>query len=264
VDIGRRLYWMALLTAAAVGAYLAYHVYRRRSAERREPWPAETPDTSPGVSDGSEQASAERDTMVVSSMSASSLSPAERYDENGSPIRVVSAVPMTDGRRHEGATPRRQRLSGRTLAGLGALAGAAAIALGAWAVVENTGSDGSVEGVPEGVQSQELISLLSSPTTERIPLAGSDGRIILVAAANGSAYLVLDGLGLAPTGKSYQAWVIRPGAEAPASAAVFEGSELVVPLALAVQPGAVVAITIERAGGVPAPTQTPTIVAERT
>jgi hypothetical protein len=201
--------------------------------------------------------------MVVTSMSASRLSPAESYDENGSPIRVVSAVPM-DGHHYEGAIPRGQRLSGKTLAGLGALVGAAAIALGGWAVVESTDSGGSVEGVPEEVQSQELISLLSSPTTERIPLAGSDGRIILVAAANGNAYLVLDGLGLAPTGKSYQAWVIRPGAEAPASAAVFEGSELVVPLAVAVQPGAVVAITIERAGGVPAPTQTPKIVAERT
>lgn len=257
------MYWVVLLTAAAVGAYVAYHVYWRRPAGRREPLPAGMPDAGSGVSGGPERASAERDSMVVTSMSASPLSPAERYDENGSPIRVVSAVPM-DGQHYEGMAPRRQRLSGRTLAALGVLAGAAAIALGGWAVVESTDSDGTAEGAPEEIQSQELISLLSSPTTERIPLAGSDGRIILVAAANGNAYLVLDGLGLAPTGQSYQAWVIRPGAEAPASAAVFEGSELVVPLALAVQPGAVVAITIERAGGVPAPTQTPKLVAERT
>jgi hypothetical protein len=258
------MYWMALLTAAAVGAYVAYHVYRRRPVERREAWPTGMPDAGAGVSGGPEQASADRGSMVVTSMSSSPLSAAERYDENGSPIRVVSAMPM-DGQHYEGMAPRtRQRLSGRTLAALGVLAAAAAIALGGWAVVESTDEDGTAEGVPEAVSSQELISLLSSPTTARIPLAGSDGRIILVAAANGNAYLVLDGLGLAPTGKSYQAWVIRPGAEAPASAAVFEGSELVVPLALAVQPGAVVAITIERAGGVPAPTQTPKIVAERT
>jgi len=36
---------------------------------------------------------------------------------------------------------------------------------------------------------------------------------------------------------------------------------LIVPLAVAVQPGAVVAITIERAGGAAAPTQTPKLIA---
>jgi hypothetical protein len=268
VDVARRLYLLTLVTAAAVCAYVVYRVYWRGQEwdERREQWPEGGLETSPATATATMPgpAPAEAESMVGHSMERSSASVAARYDENGSPL-VAAAEPVAhDGRPYEEpAEVRKPRLSGTTLAALGALAGAAAIALGAWAVVESTGSDEDSEAAGT-VQSQELISVLSQPATERIPLQGSQGRIILVAAANGKAYLVLDGLGLAPSGRSYQAWVIRPGADAPASAAVFEGSELVVPLALAVRPGAVVAITIERAGGVPAPTSTPRIVGERT
>ena len=48
----------------------------------------------------------------------------------------------------------------------------------------------------------------------------------------------------------------------PESAAVFEGTEMIVPLSVAVRPGAVVAITIEHSGGASAPTQTPKLVAQ--
>lgn len=269
MDIARRLYLLTLVTAAAVCAYVAYRVYRRGQTEGSlEPWQeasldTSAPSTATAAAGTPQLVSAEADTMVVSSMGTSSVSPDARYDENGAPVPVAAMVAS------RGADPyserpevRKPRLSGTTLAVLGALAGAAAIGLGAWAVVVNTDDENGA--TPQAVESQELISVLSQPATERIPLSGSEGRIILVAAANGKAYLVLNGLGLAPTGKSYQAWVIRPGADAPASAGAFSGSELVVPLALAVRPGAVVAITIERAGGVAAPTQTPKIVGERT
>lgn len=266
MDIARRLYLLTLVTAAAVCAYVAYRVYRRGQTEGSlEPWQeasldTSAPSTATAAAGTPQQVSAEADTMVVSSMGTSSVSPDARYDENGAPVPVAAMVASRGY--SERPEVRKPRLSGTTLAVLGALAGAAAIGLGAWAVVVNTDDENGA--TPQAVESQELISVLSQPATERIPLSGSEGRIILVAAANGKAYLVLNGLGLAPTGKSYQAWVIRPGADAPASAGAFSGSELVVPLALAVRPGAVVAITIERAGGVAAPTQTPKIVGERT
>jgi anti-sigma-K factor RskA len=74
--------------------------------------------------------------------------------------------------------------------------------------------------------------------------------------------LVLKGLGAAPEGRSYQAWVLRPNAKVPVSAAVFSGIEAIVPVSVPVQQGAVVTITLERAGGVKLPTRTPKLVAQ--
>jgi hypothetical protein len=160
--------------------------------------------------------------------------------------------------------PPKRGMSGAAIAALAALAGVAAIVLGSWAFVTSVRSDGggSAGQAQAQSQSQQVISLLSKPSTHRVAVDGSAGRIILAVGARGRGYLVLDGLGLAPAGKSYQAWVIRPGAKAPASAAVFAGTEMIVPLSVAVRPGAVVAITIENAGGVLAPTQTPKLVAQ--
>ena len=86
--------------------------------------------------------------------------------------------------------------------------------------------------------------------------------MVLAVGTRGRAYLVLDALGLAATDKTYQAWVIKPNTKAPESAAVFEGTEMIVPLSVAVRPGALVAITIEHSGGASAPTQTPKLVAQ--
>jgi hypothetical protein len=138
------------------------------------------------------------------------------------------------------------RLSAATLAAFAALAGVLAIAVGAWAFVSSATDDGQPAEV---VVEQDLVSLLAKPDTERIRLRGSVGRIVLVAGAGGEAALVLDGLGIAPAGRSYQAWVTRPGAARPVSAAVFGGGETAVPLAGPVPTGTIVAVTLERAGG---------------
>ncbi len=143
----------------------------------------------------------------------------------------------------------------------------AAIAIGTTALVSSLDSDDSNDAAGQtttvsGVE--EAISLLSKPSTQRVLVANSGGRIILAIGANGRGVLILDGLGAAPAGKAYQAWVIKPNAKAPSSAAVFAGAETMVPLSVSVKPGAVVAITIEQAGGVPAPTQTPKLVAPAT
>jgi hypothetical protein len=93
-------------------------------------------------------------------------------------------------------------------------------------------------------------------------VSGSGGRIVLAVGSAGRAVLVLKGLAAAPQGKSYQAWVTPPKANVPASAAVFSGVEALVPLSVAVEPGSVVTITVERAGGVEAPTQIAKFVAQ--
>jgi len=257
VDIARRLFWLAVLGAVAAGAYVAVRLYARSNGTL-----AVGVATTPRTRDAGEDVSAEAGSMVVASMESLSPTSARVTEGNGAAAHLVGlqGTPGTDAWATQpvAAPPRRRRLSGVVLAALGTLVGVAAIAVGAVAVVATMDSDSTEAAQPSQA---ELISLLSKPATERIPLEGSGGRIVLAAAPNGRAYLILDGLGLAPSGKTYQAWVILPGAEAPAPAGLFEGSELIVPLAVAVQPGAVVAITIEQAGGVPAPTSQPTIVA---
>jgi anti-sigma-K factor RskA len=64
---------------------------------------------------------------------------------------------------------------------------------------------------------------------------------------------VLHGLQDAPPGRSYQAWVVSKRGARPASAALFSSTETVVPLSVPVPPGAVVAVTVEPAGGVSSP-----------
>ncbi len=161
--------------------------------------------------------------------------------------------------------PPKRRPSAAALITLAALVGVAAIALGTTALVSSLDSDDSSAAAEQTTtvsDAEEAISLLSKPSTKRMPIANSGGRIILALGANGRGVLILDGLGPAPAGKAYQAWVIKPNAKAPSSAAVFAGAETMVPLSVSIKPGAVVAITIEQAGGAPAPTQAPKLVAQ--
>jgi hypothetical protein len=160
--------------------------------------------------------------------------------------------------------PPPKRLSGATLAALGAAAGLAAIALGLWAFVSSVRDDGSVQVVRPVAETAQAISLLSKPTTVRVPLEGALGSATLAVAANGRALLVVDGLSTAPVGRTYQAWVIRPKpGSRPLSAALFTGVESVVPLTARVEPGATVGVTIEKPGGSPAPTKAVRLVVIR-
>jgi hypothetical protein len=189
-------------------------------------------------------------------------------DTNGS-SRLVMATPAAPVERGSGFDPFElpsspYRLSGATLAAFAVLAGAAAIALGAWAFVSSVRGDGSAQIVPLSGAAQ-AISLLSNPTTVRLPLTGSDGRTVLAVSSNGRGMLVLDGLGVAPVGRTYQAWVStpRPKRSPPLSAAVFTGVETVVPLTARVHRGSLVGITVERPGGASVPTKEFRFTAQR-
>src|SRR5207237_426039 len=61
----------------------------------------------------------------------------------------------------------------------------------------------------------------------------------------------------APAGKTYEAWVIRSGRAARAGLFPGTAATSVVEIARPVPPGSVVAVTLERAGGVTQPTSKP-------
>lgn len=160
--------------------------------------------------------------------------------------------------------PQERGLSGPFLVAFAAGLAVSALALGSWAFV--TKSDSSkTSPQTAGTAVERAVALLATPSAQQIALANSKGKMILVVAPDGNAVLVLNDFRRAPAGKTYEAWVIQaaPGA-APLPAATFSGSELVVPLTKAVPAGATVAVTIETAGGVQAPTQKPSLVAQRT
>jgi anti-sigma-K factor RskA len=85
----------------------------------------------------------------------------------------------------------------------------------------------------------------------------SSTRVISVVIRNGHATLRTSDLSAAPHGKTYEAWVIsRTGSARPAG--LFPGGGTTsVQLKGPVPQGAIVAVTVEHAGGVPKPTQKP-------
>jgi anti-sigma-K factor RskA len=80
---------------------------------------------------------------------------------------------------------------------------------------------------------------------------------IVLQDSSGNASLSVSGLSTAPQGKTYEVWVIPKG-KAPRPAGLFGGgASTTVHLVGTVPQNAVVAVTLERAGGVRAPTTTP-------
>jgi len=199
---------------------------------------------------------------VVATMEVTPVPAPRRFDQNG--VARVGFEPFgaepTKVPAEPVELPPSKRLSGPTIATLAALAGLSAILLGSWAFAASVLSDD--EPTALSAQSSRVIALLSRPSTQRVSVGGSAGRMILAVGSGGRGYLVLDGLAPAPAGKSYQAWVGPPAVKTPASAAVFSGTELLVPLSVAIRPGVAVAITIERAGGAQAPSKAPKLVAQ--
>jgi anti-sigma-K factor RskA len=75
---------------------------------------------------------------------------------------------------------------------------------------------------------------------------------------NGSGTLTASGLGAVPAGKTYEAWVIPAGGAPARPAGLFAGGAgTTVHLRGTVPPHAVVAVTVERAGGATHPTTAP-------
>jgi anti-sigma-K factor RskA len=141
-------------------------------------------------------------------------------------------------REHLNVVPLRRRWALPATATVAAIAACAAIGLGIWA----TALHNELSGRPEAV-----------------PLTGASGSVIVT--PGNEATLVVNDLAAAPAGKTYEAWVIEN--DKPVRAGTFGGGGRVAfALTRKVPHGAIVAVTLEQAGGVDRPTTDPVFASE--
>jgi anti-sigma factor RsiW len=135
------------------------------------------------------------------------------------------------------------------VAAAAAVAACAAIALGIWAASLSSKLDRRDAAL---AREQRVAAILAQPDTRTVAFASGT----LVVTKNGEAALVVHNLKRAPSGRTYEAWISAGGAPRPAG--LFDGGTVVaVPLEHRVRPGASVLVTVEKSGGVDAPTQKP-------
>jgi hypothetical protein len=148
-----------------------------------------------------------------------------------------------------------RRPSPLTLAVLGVLAGIAAMALGAAAVISAgrsaEPSDASVRPAtlpPEAstvpTVERRVLAMLAKPSTERVAFRGAPG-LVLVVGSGGRAAILVRGMEPVQAGKPYVAWILAPGA-APVRAARFVGAARAVFLTRRLGPLASVVISASR------------------
>ena len=135
-----------------------------------------------------------------------------------------------------------------------AVAACAAIGLGIWAVTLSRSLD-RTRSAKE--QQARVFAIVSDPSARRFALSGAHGT--LVVSRTGAGALLVSNLRPAPSGKTYEAWVIQ--GKTPRRAGIF-GEAKPFKLTRPVPQGAVVAVTLERRGGVDAPTTKPITAAQ--
>jgi anti-sigma factor RsiW len=118
-------------------------------------------------------------------------------------------------------------------------ASAAAVGFGVWAAsLHNSLSS-----------SRDAVRVLGDPASRHLPVGGSRGD--LVVAPSGEAVLAVH-LPKLPSGKTYEAWIADPSVK---RAGQFDGNAFTLPRH--VSRGSQVMVTVERSGGVDAPTSKP-------
>jgi anti-sigma-K factor RskA len=150
-------------------------------------------------------------------------------------------------RENVASLPSRRRNWTAPLAAAAAIAASVAIGLGVWTATRP--SEGNA-----------FTQVLAQPGAKVVSL-GDRGAVAV--APDGEAALMLR-VPPAPSGKTYEAWVIRPNRIKPAG--IFRGHDgtTVVALPGRVPRGSVIGVTVERAGGVDQPTQKPFVASEAT
>jgi anti-sigma-K factor RskA len=148
-------------------------------------------------------------------------------------------------RENVASLPGRRRSWTAPLAAAAAIAASVAIGLGVWTATRP--SEGNT-----------FTRVLAQPGAK---LIGMGDRGAVAVAPNGAAALMLR-VPPAPSGKTYEAWVIQPDTIEPAG--VFRGGDgtTVVAIRPRVPRGSVIGVTVERAGGVDQPTQKPFVASE--
>jgi anti-sigma-K factor RskA len=145
----------------------------------------------------------------------------------------------------------------RATAAAAAVAACTAVALGVWAGSLSRSLHHERSAHAADVQA---VAILADRASRRIRLSGGDGLVAV--APDGEGVLVVRRLAPAPSGRTYEAWVIpRKGAPRPAGLFGGGGAATVVHLGESVPAGATVGVTVERTGGAAAPTQAPIFTA---
>ncbi len=110
-------------------------------------------------------------------------------------------------------------------------------------------------------ETRAALEVLGDPAAREVQLAAGDGRLVV---AGDQAVLVLADWRAAPAGKTYEVWIVEGDAPRPAGLFAGSGVSRVVQVEGTIPAGAVVAVTLEEAGGSPTdrPT-TPPLVASR-
>jgi anti-sigma-K factor RskA len=155
--------------------------------------------------------------------------------------------------------PRRRRLL-PVLAATAAAAAVVALAVGLWAAHLSSQLDDSRSALD---RARANATVLADPDGRSVSLHTGAGR--LVVDPDGRSVLVLDDVAPAPAGKTYEVWIMPGGDAAQAApAGLFGGREApqLVGVDGTVQSGDVVAVTVEPAGGVDAPTTSPVVASE--
>jgi anti-sigma factor RsiW len=142
--------------------------------------------------------------------------------------------------------PLRRRLTVPVLLPATAVAAAAAIVIGIWAAGLSNQLD----------DAKDELAVLGDPNAQVFETA--KGEANLVVAANGKAALVVRRLAPAPEGKDYEIWVFENGV--PQRAGLFEKPGVAL-LTRPVEPGQMVAVTVEPDGGLDAPSGAPIFTA---
>jgi anti-sigma-K factor RskA len=149
--------------------------------------------------------------------------------------------------------PIRPRWAG-PVAAVAAVAACAAVVLGIWAgTLEHTLGDRDAALRDQA----RALAVAASPDARRIALTGGHGSLVVT--RNGRAALLLSDLPEPGAGKVFEAWVISGGAPAPAGVFTAKGRAAAIALERDVPAGAIVAVTVERAGGVQQPTSAPIV-----
>jgi anti-sigma-K factor RskA len=154
---------------------------------------------------------------------------------------------------------RRRRAPVPALSAAAAVAAAVAIGLGIWAAHLSSDLSSTRSAL---ARQGEAAKILADPDAQTVALTKGTGR--LVVAPDGRAALALAEIAPAPRGKTYEVWVIV-GKNPPEPSGLFpgrEGADLV-RVEQMVVPGDVVAVTLEKAGGVRAPTTSPIVQSNR-
>ena len=155
--------------------------------------------------------------------------------------------------------PRRRRAV-PVLAAAAAIAAVVALGIGLWASSLSNELDDARAALE---RERATGAILVDPDARKVSLQAGDGQ--LVVNPQGQAVLVLDGLDPAPAGKTYEMWIVPGGDIGRAHrAGVFPGRDgaEIEGLDGVVRAGDVVAVTVEPAGGVDAPTTSPIVASD--